>query len=503
MSRLFIRIYGAVVLALVLEVLGIGAFVWWTVLPDRNNSLADLLQPSLGAVAAQIDGGDDPKEVFARAEPWTGPTLALIADELLPLDALQLERLRSGDVVVTGTEFGRNAYAWVPSRGEAVELHLIGIETMATQWAALPLAHQVAGGAPSDRISGQPLPPGLGDLDRARLAWHPIVHNSQWFDRTSEVLMSASPGSARGALTVAGPREPELLRWFALVATFVLMAAAIAASLYPLELQLTALGDATNRLREGELGARVAYGGPGPVREVAEQFNRMADQVQQLVGTNEELLRSVSHELRTPVSRLFFSLDLLTGEEDPAARTELTANMHTTLLEVRDLTSELLTFTRLGDTAPQTQHEPVDLAEIATDVAAQWTRLPIDVEVTGPALVSGDARLLYRAIDNLVGNATRYGEHRIRVRVATEGTTAWVDVEDGGAGIPVEDRERVTRPFVRLESSRSRETGGAGLGLAIVQRVAERHQGTLSIDDSDLGGARFRLELPLLPADVG
>ncbi len=292
--------------------------------------------------------------------------------------------------------------------------------------------------------------------------------------------------------------EPPPMRWrvTALLGWLSLTALALYLPLRSVSHQLTDLADATIQLRGGDLDARAVLGSNGPVRDVAEQFNSMADRLQSLLSSHEDLLRSTSHELRTPVSRLFFSLDLLRGEENPKEREALADEMETTLVEVRDLTSELLEYARLGDIGPHRPFYRVDLLEI---VVAQRSHQEVPIDLVGSSVVVPcDKRLLERCIDNLLANAARYGNGTVRVTVRSTDRHAELAVEDDGPGIPLAARSRVFEPFVRLEHSRSRDTGGVGLGLTIVQRVATHHGGTCHVESGDLGGARFLLRLPIV-----
>lgn len=218
----------------------------------------------------------------------------------------------------------------------------------------------------------------------------------------------------------------------------------------------------------------------------------MADRVQGLIESHEELLRSVSHEMQTPVARLVFAIDAL--EADPS-RTEVLAGMRQTVDEMRVLADEVLQFNRLGRGEDYlVEREPVDLVELAEDVALTYegTR----VEASGAAVVAGDPRLLYRALKNLVENALAYATPPI-LRVDHGPDRVLLHVDDAGAGIPEADRNRVFEAFVRVEGSRARTTGGTGLGLAIVRRIAERHGGTCTASASPEGGARLTLALPV------
>jgi signal transduction histidine kinase len=284
-----------------------------------------------------------------------------------------------------------------------------------------------------------------------------------------------------------------------ILGTILLMAFAafgLGLALWPLRRQLLRLSDTAERFIAGDLGARVEVSGEDAMQDIAKAFNGMAARSQELLARHRELLQSVSHEMRTPVARMLFTLDLLENEPDAKSRASILAEMRSTTTEMSKLTEELLEFYRLEPGTPALHMKPVDLAELVDDVASRWEGAQV-VRPNAPAMVRGDERLLFRAIDNLASNAVRYaGAPTLRLEVDPSAPGWIVHVDDTGEGIPSECRERVFEPFVRLEGSRSRTTGGSGLGLSIVQRITQLHGGTVRIDQSPAGGCRVSMRLP-------
>jgi two-component system OmpR family sensor kinase len=166
-----------------------------------------------------------------------------------------------------------------------------------------------------------------------------------------------------------------------------------------------------------------------------------------------------------------------------------------------DLVDELSLLARL-DQGRQLEREPVDLAAVARAAvdgarAAEPDR-PIELHVNGPVTVLGDEGRLRQLADNLLANAREHtpAGTPVRVRVHGDGGDAVLEVEDDGAGVPPEDTERIFERFYRSESSRSREFGGAGLGLSIVAAVASAHDGSARYEAVPSGGARFVVLIP-------
>ena len=247
----------------------------------------------------------------------------------------------------------------------------------------------------------------------------------------------------------------------------------------------------------GQLSARASMKPGASIYPLAERINHMAGRIEGLLGAQRNLLHSVSHELRTPIARLEFALELLRAK---AANPELEpriAAMEGDVAELNGLVNELLSMTKLESGQPQ-QLEMFDLATALRECAAALPRQQCELEVALPeglGEVLADRRLLLRAVGNLLRNAQKYCEGRIRLS-ARRGPGVEIIVEDDGAGIPAAERDRVFEPFYRLDRSRDRATGGFGLGLSIASKAVALHGGTIRIEDADFGGARFVISLP-------
>ncbi|MEM9864356.1 MAG: ATP-binding protein, partial [Myxococcota bacterium] len=173
------------------------------------------------------------------------------------------------------------------------------------------------------------------------------------------------------------------------------------------------------------------------------------------------------------------------------------------LEEVDELVEELLMYARFGSDRPLQKMDAVDLWDVAHGTLRKLKRMPenINVTVEGDApTVYGDRRTVQRVFDNLLGNAVRHANGHVRLQLGAremDGCNfALIRVLDDGEGVAEDQRERIFEPFARVEESRSRRYGGAGLGLAIVRRILERHGGTVSVDDAPGGGACFDVLWP-------
>ena len=234
--------------------------------------------------------------------------------------------------------------------------------------------------------------------------------------------------------------------------------------------------------------------GATEVRAAAAAFLQMRQRIERHAEQRTLLLSGVSHDLRTPLTRMRLALSLM---EDEAEHRALLADV----AEMEALVDRFLEFAR-GAAAEAV--ETVDLGDLLSARVAHATRAGAPLVLEPPATgVTLRARphLLARAVDNVIGNALRYGL-RARVALRVEAATAVIEVEDSGPGIAPEDRERATLPFVRLDPARGTAAGGgagAGLGLAIVTEAMRSHGGRLELDQGatpGYGGLRVRLILP-------
>jgi signal transduction histidine kinase len=210
----------------------------------------------------------------------------------------------------------------------------------------------------------------------------------------------------------------------------------------------------------------------------------MLDRLDAAAARERQFVADVAHELRSPIAAMHTQLEVAGTHPDPVTRRELLAGTLEDTERLAALVDDLLVLARMESEA-RPDREPVDLADLAG--------LP-DAD---PAVVLGDRAALTRAIDNLVGNANRHAGSRVMVTVEpTADGTIELCVDDDGPGVPADQRSRVFERFVRLDDARARDDGGTGLGLAIVRATAQAHGGTIRVEPSPLGGARFVLALP-------
>ncbi|MRI32090.1 two-component sensor histidine kinase [Endozoicomonas sp. OPT23] len=331
----------------------------------------------------------------------------------------------------------------------------------------------------------------------------------QLLDNEAQRLMMFSqvPGDSRliqmGPLDLLNPYPFKLMLTLGL---FVLTSLSLAIYLLVrgMEKRLRKLERAATRFSRGDFDVRVTLDGADSIGRLAQAFNAMAGHIQRLLSLQKEMIRGVSHELRTPVARLRFGLDLIADAETREERDYQLEGMDKDIEELDKLVDEFLTYANLEQGAPEIRFKRYDVDKVLAQVVEEHKRLQdrVQIEHTPCNMLDPrrfadiDFRYIHRAVQNLVGNACRYADGKITVKFSATQDTCRVDVDDDGPGIPEDQWDRVFSAFSRLDDSRTRKSGGYGLGLSIVRRIMYWHNGRAMVSHSPMGGARFSLVWP-------
>lgn len=260
---------------------------------------------------------------------------------------------------------------------------------------------------------------------------------------------------------------------------------------------------AAERMERGDLETVVEPGGDAEVRAVGHALNRLAETLEHEEEVRKENVADLAHELRTPVSGLLSRIEAAQDGVLPDAPANLEA-MHSEALRLARLLGAFDQLAAAERPGLLLEKRPVDLARTAASEAGRMATSFADKGVElqtelAPAEIQGDPDRLAQIIANLLSNALRYSEPgaHVRVRVAAEHGEAAVDVSDTGIGIAPEDLPHIFKRFWRAEKSRSRETGGTGIGLAIVRELVIAHDGRVDVDSKPGRGSSFRVSFPL------
>ena len=231
---------------------------------------------------------------------------------------------------------------------------------------------------------------------------------------------------------------------------------------------------------------------------LAKNLDDMSTRLSGLIQSQKELIAALSHEMRTPLARIRFALAVIGNDGNEELKKQLD-EINSDVQEIDNLIATMLSYARLDhpDLSMNWQDVPVErwLSALKDKIHLPGKTLEIDCEVN---TIRMDPNLMGLALNNLLSNAGRYADNKIMCLIKSDKGSQYIAVHDDGKGIPEEERRAVFKAFTRLDDSRNRETGGYGLGLAIVSRIAELHGGAVTADSStELGGAQFTISWPM------
>ena len=354
----------------------------------------------------------------------------------------------------------------------------------------------------------QNLPLDSEQIGRLRLDHSIILYRDNATVRGTTISIVSPMPSSPSEVLVLGP--VPLFNWmpFQLAAGITLLSLFVLSLgvyglLVPMQRRLREVNYALHRMKSGDMTLRLPVDGTDEMASLATNYNSMSDHIQRLIEAQRELMRAVSHELRTPVARIRFGMEMLAEEDDYDYRLQQVDMIDKDIEALNTLIDEIMTYAKLEQGTPSLDFEKIVLFEVLDQVIVETEALKTqkEIELLAPPInlvVDAERRYLHRVVQNLVGNAVRYCDHKVIVSGGIDDTgMAYVQVEDDGAGVPEEERQRIFEAFARLDDSRTRASGGYGLGLSIVSRIAYWFGGKIAVDQSPiLGGTRFTMSWP-------
>ncbi len=293
--------------------------------------------------------------------------------------------------------------------------------------------------------------------------------------------------------TMMSPEPPPSDIWLLAISTFVTFAFVLVAALWVAQRLSRPLKDLTTAAsRVGAAASEpeeVAIRGPGDVRQTLEAFNAMSRRVSQLLGEKDVMLGALGHDLRTPLSSLRIRIETMEPESERQKAVK-------TIEEASRLLEDILELARQGRSSEPVQ--TIDLSILIEDIVEDYaeTGAPVSLASSEKAPVACRPVLFRRALRNLIDNAISYGQ-AAHLSVKKSGSEVLVAIEDDGPGMSEEALASATRPFIRGEASRSRITGGAGLGLTLADAIAKAHGGSLELKNRSPHGLAAIIHLPL------
>jgi len=530
MTRLFIRFYLGVLLVLFLA--------WWIhgmVLnryrhADKERVVEGVHGGGARMVASELDSLQPPERqtrVNCLQERFGFPI------EIVALDHLQTDvrrRISNGDDVVYYEEPGVGGFIFTPlaHRDEVVQLGVLpgpGVEHIekglggGMRLAAASLDAASAGDRDAVLAGLQKrfdYPVGIVSLDEVpQLAQGRMANGDEvvfYGNKETDQYFVVIPLSSGSQVIRFGPfpnfdRSERIPTATTLALVLLPAALAIALLLRPVARQLRRVEHAAQAIAAGDLSARVDERRVRSARPLAQAFNNMASRTEALVRTQRELLLVVSHELRTPLSRMRFAIELIDGAKDEGERKRRLEELDAATEELDELIGELLSYVRMETTDPQLDREHIALRDTLEVLIPKHAALYPSIHFEVSEDVGGEEKIVFadrlgfeRAIGNLLSNAGRYAKSQVTILAESDNGFVIIDVDDDGSGIPASERQRVFEPFVRLDDGSNGR--GAGLGLALVERIVTQHGGSVEVLTSPFGGCRIRTKWPEIQADT-
>ena len=300
--------------------------------------------------------------------------------------------------------------------------------------------------------------------------------------------------------------EEQLAGVFLAVAGAALAAALIFA--FTLTQPIKALTSTIRRMGRGDLAARVRVKAAGEMKELADSYNAMADQIENFDRSRSQFVQNASHELKTPLATMKLLLENMLYDPDMPGeiRQEFMQDMDHEIDRLSGIITDLLTLTQM-DSQPHAALRlgPVDLSALVEDtlhaleIAADQQQVTLQADVAPQLTLLADESKLSQVVYNLIDNAVKYtpAGGTVNVRLALRGREAVLTVQDTGIGIPPEDLPHIFDRFYRVDKARSRQSGGTGLGLSIVRQMVQLHGGAIHVDSAPEKGSVFTVTLPV------
>jgi len=464
--------------------------------------------------------GDKQKQWMALVEKLIGLPIRLSSESDSPLNSRQLSTLAQDNILIEALSDGIHSRIWTQApNNKLISVKLKNVAEQQLRITAFLILNE---------LGRYPRSKQFDELTRLRQYFHYDINifiqdklqlDSQQLSRlqrgdvvlalkkdqhNQDVLMVYSRYKKRNQYLVIGPiaiynPSPTWLMVTLLIVALSVTGLIVYLLVKNLERRMKVISDVVVNFGPESLHSRVPVSGHDAIGELADGINVMASRIQNLLIDQKDITQAISHELRTPISRMKFRVEILMEgalDTNVPKLQKLNDDIH----ELDLLVEELLVFQML-DASAQGDTQVLDLAVLIETVIAgiyepyQAIRLNMLLP-SAPVLVEGQENHLKRMVQNLLVNAFKHAKGQVQVSLTSD--PAFLQISDDGEGIPSDQRQRIFSPFVRLDSSRNRNTGGFGLGLAIIERIARLHQAQVRVVEAELGGACFEVRFPLM-----
>lgn len=350
-------------------------------------------------------------------------------------------------------------------------------------------------------ISVMPLPDVLKIVNNNKALFSGQIVISESADFFCQRVGNSSKALVMGPFSYAGYYSWAIL--LGMVVLFAGMAVSVFFWVRPLWKDLDSLASAASDFGKGVLERRAKIRSGSAVSEITSTFNHMADRIQHLISLNRDMYSGISHDLRTPISRMRFGIEIAGDTDNADDIREQLKDLTGDLDELDSMIKELLIYARFERQIPELIMEHTDVnawcSSIINGVAHLFHKKEININTDISNVgrrVTFDASIMGRSLTNILTNAANSAKSKIDVFLKSDGREVLIRVDDDGPGIPPEERKRVFEPFIRAGGGKKEKSSGHGLGLAVAAKAVEWHQGSISVSDSPLGGARFCISWP-------
>lgn len=315
-----------------------------------------------------------------------------------------------------------------------------------------------------------------------------ILHNHL---DNSEMILTLGP-----AKMPTRPRAEAFLR----IIVFGFLGLIIWLWLWPMSKDLDLLKKAAVEFGGGNFETKAPHAQSSMMEPMVRSFNMMAGRIKRLIESHKELTNAVAHELRTPLARSKFALQMIDKVKDEEKKQRYIQQIDSDICELDELINEMLLYASFDSESPELHIERHDVNKMINMHLKQYSHYNGEIKYVpakNDSYVEFDLHFIERALNNYITNAMKYGEDKIVITATIEDQRCNIRVEDNGKGVSDKFKDTVFDAFSRGDNSRNKETGGFGLGLAIVGRIMEWHHGAVNVADSNLGGASFSISWPV------
>lgn len=341
-----------------------------------------------------------------------------------------------------------------------------------------------------------------GDL---YLGVYPLADSGQWIlikdldiDPTSETISEWMREDFKRELDEESDINQTI--FITLFCLLILIAAVLMALVFRINRHIESLLKTNEQWRKGQLSARANTNLPSPLNKLAIGFNHMASDMEQSINKQQIMMHAISHELRTPLSKLQLALDLL-QRQIPSLKSEaLVLDLDRYVDELELLVNEILTLAKLNHVKNLGFNTQIDINKLVLERIKELRQLQPDkfISCNGQMDIEiwADGFYLQMMIDNVIKNALKYADKEVLVTVRSENSGVCLIFEDDGPGVAAEYRDAMLLAFAREDESRNKDSGGFGLGLAIVHAIVQQYGGVIHLGESSLGGFLVKIDLP-------